>query len=786
MKRKVVTLLGLLAWISVCAESLLTQPLPSELPVIFDALSPAEFTTLETIKNLRKLGKLQEAEIAATNYLKKYPKDGDVLFLLGLISQQQNKDAKAEKLFLTALNYTPAYTEVRIALIRLKIQQGYIEDAKQLIAEGLKLQPNALPLQKMQTVLLEKEAQLLTTRIPVAFKVPKPSAVTVLTALQTLRKAGKLAQAKKEAQQYLQTTPNEFDVKLQLGLIYAEEKNYPAAKEQLQAVLQHTPGYTDARIALMRIAFIEKNYPQSDRLLAEGLRLNPKEKQLLSLKKALLVFTPQVKPDAERSFLTQLKKRREEGELTLAIKEALLYLQKYPKDYDVTLLLGLIYSQQKNYPEAVSRLQTVLSHLPTYVDARAALIRVYLVQKEYAQASALLTEGFVVSPQNGQLLLLKKELTELVEAERLAKQKALLEKLRQAQWAKIKEAIAAKQYAQAKQWLRQGMAEQPGDADYPLQLANIYLEQHNDYQALFVVSEALRRQPDNVELLIKRGQIDNLVRAHSIAVKLFRKALLLDPDNQTARKALDEINGLSPRYGYGVNEVGISTDNAYVDDLNAVWDYSSLFYMRELDIGRVGGRINYAQRLGFSGQQYELDISPRINRNLYVDFVAATAKVAELFPNTLMGAEAFLNIPNAVEVSAGGKYARIDRTFLRTYTASLNFYPEGWWVNFRPFFFVPKDTKNKSLLYTARVRKYFSSVDHFVGLSAGFGRSPDLADLLSVNFLVIKNRFANLSYTFGLFNYHVIVDLNVGYQRWQYPHFLRHLYDGSLGLRYRF
>ncbi|MFA5959622.1 MAG: tetratricopeptide repeat protein [Tatlockia sp.] len=786
MKRKVVTLLGLLAWISVCAESLLTQPLPSELPVIFDALSPAEFTTLETIKNLRKLGKLQEAEIAATNYLKKYPKDGDVLFLLGLISQQQNKDAKAEKLFLTALNYTPAYTEVRIALIRLKIQQGYIEDAKQLIAEGLKLQPNALPLQKMQTVLLEKEAQLLTTRIPVAFKVPKPSAVTVLTALQTLRKAGKLAQAKKEAQQYLQTTPNEFDVKLQLGLIYAEEKNYPAAKEQLQAVLQHTPGYTDARIALMRIAFIEKNYPQSDRLLAEGLRLNPKEKQLLSLKKALLVFTPQVKPDAERSFLTQLKKRREEGELTLAIKEALLYLQKYPKDYDVTLLLGLIYSQQKNYPEAVSRLQTVLNHLPTYVDARAALIRVYLVQKEYAQASALLTEGFVVSPQNGQLLLLKKELTELVEAERLAKQKALLEKLRQAQWAKIKEAIAAKQYAQAKQWLRQGMAEQPGDADYPLQLANIYLEQHNDYQALFVVSEALRRQPDNVELLIKRGQIDNLVRAHSIAVKLFRKALLLDPDNQTARKALDEINGLSPRYGYGVNEVGISTDNAYVDDLNAVWDYSSLFYMRELDIGRVGGRINYAQRLGFSGQQYELDISPRINRNLYVDFVAATAKVAELFPNTLMGAEAFLNIPNAVEVSAGGKYARIDRTFLRTYTASLNFYPEGWWVNFRPFFFVPKDTKNKSLLYTARVRKYFSSVDHFVGLSAGFGRSPDLADLLSVNFLVIKNRFANLSYTFGLFNYHVIVDLNVGYQRWQYPHFLRHLYDGSLGLRYRF
>lgn len=637
----------------------------SQIPSILKALEPKESSTLCEIKQLRIQGKLIQAKSTAEQYLKLYPKDGDVLFLLGLIYQDQQNVKKAQELFTTALQQTPSYTDVRLALIRLKIKQGAFGEARTLISKGLIITPQQADLVQLKAELQAKEVAQKSLNTPLNVRVPKPDSLAVLNQLRALRKSGKLKEGLQIAQDYLQKIPKDYDVKLQLGLMYAQQKNYSAAKTQLEEVLQHTPEYLDARVGLIHIAMNEKNQQEAKRLLAKGLKLEPKNAQLLSL---------------------------------------------------------------------------------------------------------------------------KKNLTSLMVAENVAKQKAAEERLRQALFKSAQNLLLAEKYRDAKIIVSELLKQQPMNSDYIILLSNIYLEQHNDYYALSIICEALRAQPNNIQLLIKRGQIDTLVRAHSIAAQQFFKVLQRDPKNEGAKRGLADIENLSPHFFYGVNDIGLSTDNAYVDDLQAVWNYSSLSYLRELDIGRIGGKINYASRLGFEGRQYEIDFSPRFNRNFYAELITAYSKVPELFPNTLYSGEGFLAIPKTpFEVSAGAKWAKIERSFLRTYTGSLSFYPEGWWINFRPFYYFPKDSKSQSILYTARVRKYFGSIDHFVGVGAGVGRSPDLADLLTVNFLVIKNRFVNVNYTFGIFNYRVLVDLSAGYQRWQYPSDLvRRLYDGSIGFCYRF
>nr|MBA2653201.1 YaiO family outer membrane beta-barrel protein [Tatlockia sp.] len=217
-------------------------------------------------------------------------------------------------------------------------------------------------------------------------------------------------------------------------------------------------------------------------------------------------------------------------------------------------------------------------------------------------------------------------------------------------------------------------------------------------------------------------------------------------------------------------------------------------YSRDTNYGRATAKVNYASRIKKTASQLELNFSPRFNRNIYADLMASYANKPELFPNYAVSTEGYINFPRLFEVSGGGKYARIQDTFLYTWTSSLNFYPGKYWLSFRPYYFVPQAVSPKtqkrsetSVLYTTKIRRYFATDDHYIGIGAGRGRSPDLADLLSVDFIVIKNNFVNIDYNFPILKYHIIANLGVGYQRWRYPSgLLRELYNGSISFKHRF
>lgn len=484
------------------------------------------------------------------------------------------------------------------------------------------------------------------------------------------------------------------------------------------------------------------------------------------------------------SIPIQIQVLKKNGHLAEAEKLATDYLNTHPQDADVRLQLGLIQQKLQKNALAEANFSQVLSKYPNYSDARVALIRIKMAEKNNAEAKSLIDEGLKLAPGNAELLALQKKMAGS-NTSVLMQSSAPVSK--HSGYAQAKKAHKKLHRAHAHRKLaRSSVNDISPDMKKKLALVDYYLANHKEMTALKQVNADLRYCPNDPNLLTKKGEVEIALYEYPQASRDFQKALAIKPDDKQAKNFLQEITDVNPHYNYGVNEIGLYSDNAYVQDLHSVWDYSTLSYTRDIDYGRIGGRVNYASRNGINAGQYEFDFSPRFSRNVYVDLAAAYSDQPALFAQKMARAEGYVKITSNIELSGGGQYSGLAHTYFATYTNSVGLYTANNWFSFRPLYFVPK-THNTSILYTFIARHYFSTQDHYIGISAGSGKSPDLADLRTVNFIVIKNDFVSLAYEFPILNHKVVVDASVGYQRWRYPSGLvRNLRDVGLGIKYRF
>jgi YaiO family outer membrane protein len=513
------------------------------------------------------------------------------------------------------------------------------------------------------------------------------------------------------------------------------------------------------------------------------------------------------------STLKQIQELRKKGNLIEAKVLADNYLNANPDDADIRLLLGLMQSQNQQYVQAENNLALVLKKYPSYLEARIGLIQIKINEKKYTEAKRLIQQGLILDAHNNDLASLEKRVTYLEDKSQaqptpisISHRPQIQAHLKSAPIQKLKPKKTPKHpvkphdlyLEQAKQYESEGKYQQqyfllasavkhnPQATEYRLALANYYLAHHNELSALKIISDGLRQTPNNTALLVKKAEIQMNLYEYPQASLTLHQILINDSQEKKAKVYLDEIADINPPYNYGVNEIGLFTSNAYVADLHSVWDYSTLYYSRDIDTGRIGGRVNYASRQGLAAPQFAFDYAPRLSANLYLDLSAAVSDEPALFPDRMLRGEAYFKVAKAWEVSAGGQYSKIASTYFSTYTSSINLYKGNYWLSFRPYYFVPKSGVT-SLLYTGTIRRYFATIDHFIGLGFGSGTSPDIADLLTVNFIVIKNSFINVNYEFPILNHRFVLDVGAGYQRWKYPSTLnRNLYDAKLGIKYRF
>jgi YaiO family outer membrane protein len=446
---------------------------------------------------------------------------------------------------------------------------------------------------------------------------------------------------------------------------------------------------------------------------------------------------------SQPSTLTDIKELMQKHELNKAKTEALDHLKSNPNDVDVMLMLGLIYYKQAEYKEAEASFHQVLDKTPTYLDAKIGLIRTEMAQHKYKEASILIKEAIKQAPDNSDLKEIEhayKSATEEHKVAEKAKKKAAAKK--------------AKHLAEKKE------------------------------EVLNPIDEELMYE---VKRFTERAERFYRLHLYSQSAEAAQKALAIDPNYGPAKEVLGYVKEISPNKLWGRNDIGISSTNEFVSDLRQNWDYSQLHLSRDTDLGTLTARVTYAHRQHEGAYQKEVEFVPVITPYLFFDLYYAHANAPALFPEDTLAAEVYGTIPKVATLSVGEYSAHIlgDIAFKRT-TTSISRDIGNNWLAFRVNHYVPNLGQN-STLYIANFRHYFHNLDCFFSITGGWGKSPDLADLLTTNFIVIKNRFIFVNFRFPLFDNRLLVDIGADYQNWKYPTNLdRSLTGGTLGLSYRF
>lgn len=185
-------------------------------------------------------------------------------------------------------------------------------------------------------------------------------------------------------------------------------------------------------------------------------------------------------------------------------------------------------------------------------------------------------------------------------------------------------------------------------------------------------------------------------------------------------------------------EITASSINASVNEPDQVWDFSSLYLYRKNDYGTFGGIINYASRLNKTATQGMAVLMPKVNDDIWLDLRYGYANTPELIPDQTYKFEVYKNISKTVVVSFGDTYKRITSTYFNTYTLSIGKYWGYYYFAFRPYYFVPK-AGPRSALFRFEAKRYWDNPDKNFGFAFATGTSPDLFDLLTVQFFKVQN-----------------------------------------------
>lgn len=180
--------------------------------------------------------------------------------------------------------------------------------------------------------------------------------------------------------------------------------------------------------------------------------------------------------------------------------------------------------------------------------------------------------------------------------------------------------------------------------------------------------------------------------------------------------------------------------------------YSSVSLRRQTLAGSIIPRINYSNRNGQHGIQYDLDFYPKFSKRFYA-YLNYGYSNASIYPNHKMGGDLYVNLPGAMEFSAGGRHIRFQTRNVSVITNSLGHYRGNYYFSLRSYV-RPKEDNLIGVSGNLLVRKYLKDAENFVGINVGLGYSPELRqltsgdELLAETLLYVESQRLSLEYQF--------------------------------------
>ena len=311
------------------------------------------------------------------------------------------------------------------------------------------------------------------------------------------------------------------------------------------------------------------------------------------------------------------------------------------------------------------------------------------------------------------------------------------------------------QYDSARVVLNEVLAQKPGNMEAFDALSDIEYWSENYEKAIEYCDAAIQNNPTNESFVLKKARILYSSEEYESAVNILEEYLRKNPGQEEFIRKLRDY-----RLDLMKNKIKINyTIDFFEKDYNRdPWQITALSYSRKTKLGSVIARVNYANRFGNKGFQYEIDAYPKFTENSYVYFNYGFSNNS-LFPRNRYGLEWYQNLPKAFEASLGMRLLQFSDSYVDIYTATIGKYMGNYWLSLRSY--VTPDTTGTSVSGSLQVRRYFSDPENYLGFKMGYGVSPDEnRDLLnSAQRLNLKKGSVRLDYN-HIFNRRFIV--NVG------------------------
>ncbi|MFD2585628.1 YaiO family outer membrane beta-barrel protein [Croceitalea marina] len=204
----------------------------------------------------------------------------------------------------------------------------------------------------------------------------------------------------------------------------------------------------------------------------------------------------------------------------------------------------------------------------------------------------------------------------------------------------------------------------------------------------------------------------------------------------------------------GVTESRLGVDNAYTM-FNERYEpifFSNISYNHRTEIGSIIPRINYISRSGRNGLQYEIDLYPKFLKRFYA-YLNYGYSNDEIYPSHKAGGDIYVNLPGAIEFSAGGRYIVTQTRNVTAITNSIGHYRGNYYFSLRSFI-TPRPNNLTRISANILTRKYLKDAENYYGFSFGVGYSPELRQtiagdvLLAETLLFIESQRLGLEYQF--------------------------------------
>lgn len=232
------------------------------------------------------------------------------------------------------------------------------------------------------------------------------------------------------------------------------------------------------------------------------------------------------------------------------------------------------------------------------------------------------------------------------------------------------------------------------------------------------------------------------------------------------------------------NSIGVSYEQThfskqFADD----WRIVSVEYGHKTNAATFNGKVNYAQRFGEEGVQFEAQAYPKISRRVYAYLGASYSANQPVFPNYTTGATVYVGINNGWEVEGGYRQLNFDEN-IWVGTGGVSKYLGNWLFSLRSYISIDAPADNQSYFFTAK--RFFSDPKEMIWIQIGNGVSPDERRNVQLTTANLTSKRLNAGAKFFVWK-NTMAQLIAGYSRDEYKEkTFGNQWNGSAGLAVQF